>query len=357
MKAYGKRVEELLLKISSKGAGCALFVNMEPVMDSNITYLSGFSGMLSGALLVSEKEVKLFTSVLDHDRASEEAAADEIVSCEGPDFFKDIRRSCAKYKKIGVVKSKFTLEMAEKAGLSPSRLLDAGSILERARSVKDESEIEAMKKCAGIMNKGISFLGDFLRSGLKEKEVAMELNNLLEAAGSERSPFETIVASGKRSSFVHPDPPASANRLKRGIGLVDFGSVFNGYVNDVTVPFILGKERKKEAEIAGTVMGVWDDVAREIKAGVRIKDLYDIFKKGIEGSGFKVKHSLGHGVGLDTHEYPSLGGTSKRLEKDMVLSVEPGAYVKGVGGLRIENVVHVRRGGCKVLTKSKLLRL
>jgi Xaa-Pro aminopeptidase len=353
-----KKIDEIRDRLTEKGLDAALFVNSEPVIDSNISYLSGFSGMLNGALILGAEDMRLVTTELDYDRAQTQAYVDEILRCgDSMHLYQSLKRQCGKYRKIGVVKNKFTVEMAERSGIRTNGLVDVSPVLERARMVKEPGEIEVIRKCADISNGGVQFLQGFLREGIRENEVAAELERNLKIRGSEYPPFETIVTSGGRSTFVHPSPPASDKSIGPGLGIVDFGAVFRGYSTDVTVPFAAGKPSERQRQMIDAVMSAWEAVIKRLKAGIKTKTLHDIYEKAIEDAGFGVKHSLGHSVGLDVHEYPSVSGTDTELKDGMVLAIEPGAYDRKSGGCRLENTIVVKKNGCELLTKSKLIRM
>jgi Xaa-Pro aminopeptidase len=353
-----KKVEEIRQWLSENGLDAAVFINHEPVLDSNIAYLSGFSGMLNGALLLTPENIHLITTELDYERAQSQAHADDIFKCKHSlHLYQSIRHHCGKYKKIGVVKNKFTVEMMERMKMRPSGLVDVSSLMERGRMVKEPGEIEAIRKSASMCNSGVKFLEGFLREGVKENEIAAEIERTLKMVGSERPPFDTIVTSGQRSMFIHPSPPASDTPIARGLGIVDFGAVHMEYSSDITVPFLHGRPSGRQQQMIDTVSNVWSSLEKTIKAGVKTKVLHDIYEKKLKSAGFGVKHSIGHSVGLDVHEYPSLSGTDVELKVDMVLAIEPGVYEKNAGGFRLENMVLVKKNGCEMLTKSKLIRM
>jgi Xaa-Pro aminopeptidase len=353
-----KKLEEIRQKLGENGLDAALFVNSEPVLDSNIAYLSGFSGMLNGALILSHESMNLITTELDYDRAQSQANADDIFKCKHhTHLFQSIKHHCSKHKKIGVVKNLFTVEMMERLDVKPSGITDVSSLMERSRMIKGPQEIEIIRKGASVCNSGVKFLEGFLREGVKENEVAAEIERTLKVMGSERPPFDTIVTSGGRSMFIHPSPPASDIPLSYGMGIVDFGVVHREYTTDITVPFLMGKPTERQEQMIETISGVWDILIKKVRDGVQTKILHDIYEKSLKASGFDVKHSLGHSVGLEVHEYPSLSGTDMELKEGMVLALEPGVYEKNAGGHRLENMVLVKKKGCEILTKSKLIRM
>jgi len=359
MKILGsKKIVELRESLREKGLEAALFVNNEPVLDTNISYLSGFSGMLNGALIVSHEDVRLITTELDYERAQMQAHVDEIFRCKNSlNLYQSIRNHCKKYKKMGVVKNKFTVEMSERIGLKPSGMIDVSVMMERCRMVKEPDEIDNIRKCADICNSGLKFLEGFIREGVKENEVAAELERILKIRGSEYPPFETIVTSGSRSRFIHPNPPASDMPIKQGLGLVDFGAVHKNYSTDVTLPFTVGKLNERQQQMTDVVLSLWDDIIKMIRPGVKTNTIHDIFENRLKKYGFDVKHSLGHSLGLEVHEYPSVSGTEVELKEGMIIAIEPGVYEKNTGGCRLENTILVKKNGCEELTKSKLIRV
>ncbi|UCD03382.1 MAG: aminopeptidase P family protein [Candidatus Aenigmatarchaeota archaeon] len=353
-----KKVEEIRGKIVDSGLDAAVFVNNEPVMDSNIAYLSGFSGMLNGALILTPEGMELITTELDYDRAQNQAHVDDIFRCKHRlHLFQSIRHHCEKYKKIGAVKNKFTVEMMEKMNIPHAGLVDVSPFMERVRMVKEPQEIVVIRKGASICDSGVKFLEGFLRARVKENEIAAELERNMKIMGSERPPFDTIVTSGQRSMFIHPSPPASDTPVAQGLGLVDFGAVYREYSTDITVPFLFGRPSERQEQMIETISGVWEALGKKIRAGVKTNTLHDIYEKKLKAANFRIKHSLGHSVGLEVHEYPSLSGTEAELREGMVLAIEPGVYDKKAGGCRLENIVLVKKNGCEMLTKSKLIRM
>lgn len=353
-----KKIEAIMEKLAGLGVDAAVFVNSEPIIDSNIAYLSGFGGMLSGALVLSRSGVFLVTTELDFDRAMNEAEVDEVIRTDERKKMRDaIRPLLSKAKKIGIVKSRLTLSMCSGLKIPKYRQLDIGKIMEEARSIKEENEMEAIEKSAEISNKGVKFLQDFLKKGVAENVVAAELERELRSAGSERTPFEIIVSSGPGSAIIHPCPSSGVKKIGDGLVIVDFGAVYHGYVTDVTVPFLIGNVSKGEEKIAETVLSAYDKILPKIRDGVKVADIKGVYEKKLKIAGFQVKHAVGHGIGLDTHEGPSLGNPNEKLLANMTISLEPGVYVKGIGGCRLENDLIVTKTGCEVLTKSKLIRI
>ncbi len=239
--------------------------------------------------------------------------------------------------------------------------------------IKTKREIELLQKSAEISDSCIPIIEKALREDrITEKEVARRIRKQLKAMGAHES-FRTIVASGKRSARVHAKPRAT-NKIIKGIGLVDFGACYKGYRTDITVPFIKGKINKKERKIVDTTLKAYNLSISSIRLWEPCWELFEKTSKFIKNNGFKLKHGLGHGVGLKIHEYPFIAvpkkGKIKRTKKrrwdiikkinfqpGVIFTIEPGVYVRGVGGCRLENDVLLTKQGLKILTHSRLLKV
>jgi Xaa-Pro aminopeptidase len=354
----GKKVADIGRRLSTKGFGAAVFVCSGALEDRNVQYLTGLSGVQGGAVVLRNGHVFLLVNGLDYDRAISCATADEIIKAEGQNLAKMIVERCKGVKTVGCVKARLTSSAADALKRKGLRMKDIGDIMDEERACKEPEEIEALEKCARIANNGIKFLGEHLDRGLRENDVAAELERKLKMLGSERAPFETIVSSGKRSAFIHPSPSATSAKMGKGLGLVDFGATFQGYVCDVTVPLMIGKPSPRQEKIASAVMSAAGDIEKMLSPGTSTADIYGAFKERLLAAGLEVKHSAGHGIGLEVHEHPSLSEKpSYILREGMALAVEPGAYVPGVGGFRIENDFIITKNGGRKLTKSNLIRL
>lgn len=352
-----KKIEAVLKNLEERGCSASLFINNEPIVDSNIQYLTGLGGMLDGTMLLSREGIVLFTSGIDYDRAVLEKNIDEVIKVKRTDNFKKmVNEKIPKKGKIGINKSLFSLAMQEKLKIPRKRLVNVSKMMRTIRAVKEGKEIEALKKSADICNNGLKFLQDFIKSGIKTGIVSSELERELKSAGSERTPFDIIVTSGKDSSIVHPYPSSGNKIIRKGLGLVDFGAVYNGYVTDVTVPFVIGNPTSQESNILDKLSLLCSDILKNVKVGMHTDKLSEIYYKGLKKYNFEIRHSLGHGIGLETHDSPSLNENGI-LKKNMVIAVEPGIYVNGVGGTRLENDYLVKGKSSVALTKSKLIRI
>ncbi len=245
--------------------------------------------------------------------------------------------------------------------------------------IKTENEIRLLKKSASISNSCIPLIEKSLKEKeITEQELARRVGKKINSQGATLS-FHTLVACGKRSSMVHPKPHATNNVIK-GAGYIDFGASYKGYKTDVTVPFVKGKITGKEMKIVGTTIDAYNLAVKNAKAGTKCWTLHKMTDDFLREKGFKMKHSLGHGLGKKVHDSPKVIGVSrkliamknklskkkrKKLEKilnytfqpNMAFTIEPGIYTNNVG-CRIENsFIMLKSKRLKALTKSRLIRI
>jgi Xaa-Pro dipeptidase len=236
--------------------------------------------------------------------------------------------------------------------------------------IKTKREIELLKKSAEITNSCLSLIENLLnKEKITEKDIARAIRRKIYSQDA-RLAFRTIVACGKRAAKIHPKP-AATNKLISGLGYVDFGASYKGYKSDITIPFIKGEISEKEERIVQTVLKAYELAINSIKIGLPCWKLHEKVDNFLKKKGFKMMHSLGHGLGLKIHELPTIGKPRKKLSKKkklkweklkkirfqegMVFTIEPAVYVKGLGGCRIENDVLLTRKGPKILTHAKLI--
>ncbi|MCM1314957.1 MAG: aminopeptidase P family protein [Prevotella sp.] len=221
------------------------------------------------------------------------------------------------------------------------------------RMIKNESEIENIRKAQEIAEKSLSELLPFIKSGKTEREIANELNRLMFANGAEDISFETIVLSGKNTSMPHGVP--SDKQVQNGeFILMDFGAVWNGYHSDMTRTICLGEPDEEMKKVYNIVLEAQLAGLKTARAGITGSELDKVSRDIIEKAGYgeNFGHSLGHGVGLEIHEKPNASPNNKSiLEKNSVVTIEPGIYIAGKFGVRIEDFVILTENGCDNLTK------
>ena len=221
------------------------------------------------------------------------------------------------------------------------------------RAVKDEEELECIRKAQSIAEEALTELLPFIRAGVTEREIALELNRLMFEKGAEDLSFETIVLSGANTSMPHGVP--SDKKVKNGeFVLIDFGAVWNGYHSDMTRTLCVGQPTDEMREVYGTVLEAQLAGIEAAKAGITGKALDKVSRDIIESAGYGecFGHSLGHGVGLEIHERPNASPNYMLpLCKGAVVTVEPGIYIAGKFGVRIEDFVVLNENGSVNLTK------
>ena len=328
--------------------------------EANLRYLTGFTGS-DGALFVGRERSVLLVDGRYTTQAKEEAAECEIVE------FKDRTEgmtgvlSDLGLKRVGIESPSITLDsyltlQDRVAGVSLKPL--SGEI-ERIRATKDAGEAALLREAAGMAAHALTGTLEHIKPGITERDVAAILEMKMRQAGGERLSFETIVASGSNSALPHAAP--GSREIQGGdFVTIDYGTVCRGYHSDETCTFVVGSITEKQATVYAIVKGAHDKAIDTVRAGVSCRDIDAIARGHIDDAGYGgyFSHGTGHGVGLAVHEYPRLSGRAEGfLEEGMVVTVEPGIYIPGLWGVRIEDTIMVEKDGCEILTKmSKDLR-
>lgn len=344
-----KRVEKLKKYIKEKNLDSAIVFKPE-----NRRYLSGFTGT-SGYVVVTEGRELFITDFRYVQQASDQCKGYEIIKHTNDKTLYDILNELG-LKKLGfedefITVSQFN-EFNEK--LNDIELYPLKDTLNKLRIIKDEDEINEIKKAAEIADKTFEYICSILKPGITEWEVSLEIESFMKKNGASGTSFESIVASGKRSSLPHG--VASQKVIEDGdFVTLDFGCIYNGYCSDMTRTVVIGTATEKQKDIYSTVLKAQEEALKHIKPDVTGYDVdkvaRDIIKK--KGYGDYFGHGLGHGVGLEVHEQPRLSPLGKdTLYVNMVVTDEPGIYLPNFGGVRIEDLVVVTEDGCEVLSKS-----
>lgn len=323
---------------------------------ANVRYLTGFSGT-SGCALITPRLRLFFTDSRYKLRAEKEVKGFNvrIVSRALLDG------ACAyvKSKQIAMGNLGFEgkhLSYSQYLGLRRSlekiKLKDAGDAVTNLRAIKTRNEIASIRKAASIADAAFKKLRSMKVVGRSEREVAAILEYTMKQNGSEKMPFEIIVASGRRTAMPHA---ATSGRIisKDELLLIDMGASVDGYCCDVTRTFATGRLPEKLQSLYSTVQEAQSMAIGVLKPGLALKEADRLARDHISsaGHGKNFRHSLGHGVGLETHEAPVLSPFSEgTLKQGMTVTVEPGIYVRGSGGVRIEDTVLIDRRGPVMLT-------
>jgi len=239
--------------------------------------------------------------------------------------------------------------------LDKTELIPKNETVMRLRSVKDEQEIECIRKAAELTGEGMKAAIETVRPGLREYEIAAEAEYKMRKSGSGMLAFDTIVAGGSHSAFPHAR--CADYRIKKGdLVVIDIGASFQRYKADMTRTVVAGKPSPKQEKIYKIVKDAQEKAFQSVKAGAKCIDVDAVARRHIEKEGYGeyFVHGLGHGVGLEVHESPpTLSSESKDvLESGNVVTVEPGIYIVDFGGVRIEDTVLVKKDGAERLTKA-----
>ncbi|OLC05975.1 MAG: hypothetical protein AUH78_08590 [Gemmatimonadetes bacterium 13_1_40CM_4_69_8] len=356
-----ERQEALVRALEAEGLD-ALLVTALP----NVRYLTGFSG--SAALVVVTKADTLLVTDFRYDeQAVAEAGAVARVVVERTSAWDRLFRELAGFgtlEWIGYEAHALTVKDAERlSGAGRAwRWRAAGECVERLRARKDPEEVAAIRAAASLAGGALRETLTTVRVGMTEREIAGRLEGALRRLGSEGHPFPTIVASGPRTALPHARTSPRAVETGDWL-LLDFGAQVDGYCADITRTVVVGAKATEAQQALYELVRVAQRRAREgVRAGMPGREADALARELIEARGFgdAFGHSLGHGLGLEVHEAPRLAKTNTEpLPADAVVTIEPGIYLAGQGGVRIEDDVHLAEGGPLLLSDgaTELLEL
>jgi Xaa-Pro aminopeptidase len=327
----------------------------------NIRYLCGFTGS-AGFLVVTETGSVFFTDVRYDTQGREEVKSAKVVIArkallDGLGEWIGARRKRLKGWTVGIDAEHLTVAEKKRLGdLLPSgmRLRDAPGLVERARMVKDDKELGLIRAAVRLGATLFDRALEVLRPGVKEADVAAEMEYAARRAGAEEMSFPTIVASGARSALPHGRATQQAIG-PGGFVVCDFGVILAGYCSDQTRTVWVGAASKPARDAYEAVKEAQEAAIAAVRPGVSVGEVDAAARKVLRkaGLGRYFTHSTGHGVGLEIHEAPRVAAGQKELLKPgMVITIEPGVYFPGKWGVRIEDMVAVREGGCEVLTPT-----
>jgi Xaa-Pro aminopeptidase len=325
----------------------------------SIAYLTGFEANPHErlmALAIRQQGATLIVPALEEEKAKARASDVDVVSWrDGENAWDLVRDAIGRLSEIGVEKDHLSLLAAETITTitGASELVDAGPELRRRRLTKNEEEIEKLQRAAAITDEAGERVIAQMHAGMSEVEVGLLMGSAIGELGGELS-FPTLAQSGPNSSLPHWEP--SGRKLAAGdLVLLDFGAAFGGYKADSTRMAVVGEPSAKQREIHALVLAAHDGAIDAVRAGVTTGDIDAAARRVIDDGGYGEEffHRIGHGIGLEGHEDPSLDpGSRTVLEPGMTFTIEPGIYIPGWGGVRIEDDVVVEEGGCRVLTKA-----
>ena len=324
--------------------------------EKNMEYFTGFLGG-STLLVPVEGESILFVFGVNYEAAKEEAKGAKVeLIRSGENLHGRLAEKVGKLKlrRIGFDLLRASSYLKIKELLADAELEADEDLVWSLRKVKDETELAFMEKAAELTSRGMKTACEVVGAGLRERDVATEIEYEMRKSGSDGVAFETIVSSGPRSAFPHG---GCGNReIRKGdLVVIDIGAKHQSYAADMTRTLVVGEPSGRQREIYETVRKAQTVAVNAIQAGVEAKMVDEAARECIARAGYgeNFVHSLGHGVGLDVHEPPSLAPRSKDvLASGNVVTVEPGIYIPKFGGVRIEDTVVVQDEKAKKLTKA-----
>jgi Xaa-Pro aminopeptidase len=351
MSQFDTRRDKLRRQFRKLGLDALLITNF-----TNVTYLTGFTGDDSYLLMLAKGDVVVsdprYTTQLDEECPGLEAS----IRPPGVGMVARVAElvGSAKVAKLGIEAASMTVALAEeiRAAVPKAELIGTGNLVEELRLVKDKDEVTEIRKAIWYAERAFGILRASLRKERTEKEVADELENNIRLFGGKGCSFPSIVAVGARAALPHARPTDQKIGADDFV-LVDWGAKGALYMSDLTRVLVTGKISPKLERIYRVVLNAQERAIEAIRPGLTCHEIDQVARNLIakEGFGKNFGHGLGHGIGLEIHEGPRLAaGQHRKLEPGMVVTVEPGIYLPGWGGVRIEDDVLVTKGGCEVLT-------
>jgi len=320
----------------------------------NIYYLSGFTGT-NAILFITQHDKYLFTDFRYVEQAKSEASDFELVRAD-KDVLQEINKLANGITTIGLEEKAISLAQYRELekSLNAKIFKDASFVLQEMRQVKDEQEIEILKQAIKITDQAFDLILPALKPGVTEEEISLKLEYSLRKLGASGKSFDYIVASGQRSALPHG--VATAKKIETGdLVTLDFGAKYQWYCSDFTRTVFVGKPDAKHQEIYDIVLRAQLTALEAIRPGLTGREVDAVARDIIARAGYGeyFGHGLGHSLGLEIHEPPSLNTREEKvLQPGMVITVEPGIYLPGWGGVRIEDVVLVTNSGAEVLTQA-----
>lgn len=347
-----QRLQRLRERMAAAGVPALLVTKVE-----NRRYMSGFTGTW-GWLLVTPQEAYLITDSRYTEQARAQAPDYKLVQQSNAGMLHEVRELAGSLglKALGVEPHVLThseyRSLAEK--LHPIELMDTDHLVEDLRKTKDPGEVDQIRQALAMTDRAFEHILTVLKPGMREKDVALELEYTMRQQGAEALSFDTIVASGPRSALPHGI--ASDRVIEAGdFVTMDFGCKHGGYCSDFTRTVSVGQAPDELRRIYDVVRRAQQAALEAVRPGMVAQELDAVARRVIDEAGYGkcFGHGLGHGVGLEIHEAPRLGVTGQEvLKPGMIITIEPGVYVPGLGGVRIEDMVCVTEQGGDDLTRA-----
>ena len=344
---YKSRCEKLL-KLISKDADGVLITS-----EANLFYISGFTGGEGYALVANEKRV-LFVDSRYTVQAKDEAPDFRVVQFSKSPYI-PIEEESSYLKRLGFEDRKLSVfAFSKMRDALSAELVPLGDKMTELRKIKSIAELSRITEAVRLADCAFDYTIKNIKAGMRETEVALLLEGFMRKNGAEKTSFDTICASGVRSALPHGT--ATDKEIQKGDFLVmDYGCVLDGYCSDITRTVVIGRASDKQKELYNIVLYAQTRAEDSAVPGMKAADLDKIARDIIKNFGYgdNFGHSLGHGVGVEIHEKPTVSPSSlETIDAGSVITIEPGIYIPDFGGVRIEDMVFVEGMGHAVLTKS-----
>jgi Xaa-Pro dipeptidase len=352
----GKRI---FSKLREDVDAIVLINSDEPNLDMAFSYAASTeAGLFEGCVTIIEPDgkVRMLSSTLE-ETSARRSKAEVTVFQSVDDKMEMMKDSFGHASRIGINGRGLTYAnlVDIKKAAPKAEIVDVSSAIAASRLVKDHDEIERLRKACQIASRVGEELPSIVKEGMPEYEAAAEVGYRMMKLGASSTSFTTNASWGPNSAEPHHEPDDS--RLKKGdMVLFDYGALYNKYGSDVTRTFVLGRAEKWQKEIYEIVLQSQLEAIDAVHAGAEAKEIDAVARRIIDSTQYKGRfiHSLGHGIGLSVHDGGRFSPSSDIiLEENMVMTVEPGIYIPGKGGVRIEDDIRVTKNGCEVLTTAK----
>ena len=321
----------------------------------NLRYLTGFTGS-NGVAVVTGSGTFFFTDPRYQFQAAQEVTA-KAKAVAGPLLNHVVALATRRrWRRLGFEQDHLTagqFELLRSKMTTRQIWLPRSGVVETLRMVKSDEELACIELSVRTNSRALDAALRRMRAGMNEAELAAEIDYRMCRLGAEKPSFDTIVASGARSALPHAHP--TRMMIEPGVLLIDMGAFQGGYASDMTRTFFLGRPTRKLSQIYNAVLEAQLAAIDVVRPGIKASAVDRAARNVLKANGLDkaFMHSTGHGLGLEIHEPPRLGkkeGT--KLEAGMAITIEPGAYVEGVGGVRIEDTLVVTAHGCRILTPT-----
>jgi Xaa-Pro aminopeptidase len=356
MKARLDRIRE---RLEQAGVDAMMVSSAE-----NRRYLSGFTGS-AGSLIITGKEAVLATDFRYVEQAGQQAQDFQVLRTRsGLDWLSELLKELRVHR-LGFENQHLTVAiheailktLGESNGDSAISLVATSGLVEELRSVKDAQELAILTRAIEISDQAFREVSPTIQVGQTEVEVAWKLEKAMRELGAEAVSFETIVAAGPNAALPHHRPADQPIREGEPL-IIDMGARYEGYCSDLSRTICLGRPDDTFRKVYDTVLGAQLTAIATVERGMTAGDADGLARTVIEEAGYgeNFGHSLGHGVGLAVHEQPGVGPNSPGVLADgMAFTIEPGIYISGWGGVRIEDVVVLESGKARVISKAPKL--